>query len=181
MASNNSSPLNSANGMKRYLNIARVLVITLLVLIITGCLYFNYMSSPVSKDQTVINFTVEKGDTYNTIASKLKEADLVKSDTFFKVYIKLMNANGLQSGIFELSKSMTLKEIVNAFEEGSKHSENAIRITFKENINMWDMAELIANNTNNSAIDVYNKLKDSNYIDTLINTYTFLTDRKSVV
>lgn len=162
--------------MKSYANIAKWAIIILIILILVGCFIFNFFASPVSSDKTTTNFTVETGDTYNSVATKLKSAGFIRSEKFFKIYIKLTGAKNLEAGVFVISKSMSLKEIVNTLDAGSTKNPNVIRITFKENLTMWDLAKVIEDNTNNKATDVYSKLKDTTYIDSLIKTYSFLTD-----
>jgi len=162
-------------SMQSYANIAKWLVIILIILILVGCFIFNFLGSPISSDTTKVNFTVESGDTYFTVAPKLKTAGLIRSESFFKLYVKLTKPSNLQAGIFTLSKNMSVKDIINTFDGANGKNSNIIRITFKENINMWDLAQLIENNTNNTKEDVYNKLKDTTYIDSLISRYSFLS------
>ena len=58
----------------------------------------------------------------------------------------------------------------------SKKNPNAVIITFKEGINMRKIASLIEENTKHKKEEVFNLLKDQNYLNELINTYWFLTD-----
>lgn len=70
---------------------------------------------------------------------------------------------------------MNLDEIINTLNEGG-YNENEISITFKEGINMRGIAKLIKENTSNSEDDVYKKLKDEKYLNSIIEKYWFLTD-----
>ena len=69
---------------------------------------------------------------------------------------------------------MDLKTIVEVLKKGNNYNPDEISITFKEGINMRKIAKTIADNTNNTEQDVYDKLKDSKYIDSLIEKYWFL-------
>ena len=71
---------------------------------------------------------------------------------------------------------MTLPEIVDTLEAGTKTNPNNIKITFKEGLNMRGIAKVIDENTDNSYDDVMNLLADTEYIDSLINEYWFLAE-----
>ena len=70
---------------------------------------------------------------------------------------------------------MTLKELVT--ELGSSPSDHdVITLTFKEGVNVRRVASIIAENTNYSEDDVYNLLKDTDFLNRMIQKYWFLTD-----
>ena len=71
---------------------------------------------------------------------------------------------------------MNLDEIVEILEKGSNYNPDDITVTFREGLNMRSIAKIIASNTDNCEDDVFNTLKDSDYLDELINKYWFLTD-----
>ena len=54
--------------------------------------------------------------------------------------------------------------------------DETVTITFKEGKNMRYIVSTIAEKTNNTPNDVYNLLKDKDYITSLIDKYWFLTD-----
>ena len=60
--------------------------------------------------------------------------------------------------------------------EGNAYNPDAITIQFKEGLNVRKIARRIDEETNNSYDDVINLMSDSEYIDSLINKYWFLTD-----
>ena len=69
----------------------------------------------------------------------------------------------------------TVKELVNTLSSG-KYKEEHITITFKEGINIREIANIIEEKTNNKKEDVYNLLKDEQYINKVISKYWFITD-----
>ena len=154
-----------------------VLIIVALLLIIANLwVIYNSELKPVGDSKENIDFIVEKGDTYTTIASKLKEADLIKSELAYKIYIKLNKINSLEAGKYSLNKSMSVKDIVDTLGKGSNYNTETIKITFKEGKNMRAIASIIEENTNNTVDNVMNTLKDEEYLDSLINEYWFITD-----
>ena len=76
---------------------------------------------------------------------------------------------------YELNKNQGLKDIFKILKEGSNVKKD-VSITFVEGKNMRYYAKIIAKNTNYSEEDIFNKLKDKEYIKSLINTYWFLTE-----
>ena len=138
-------------------------------------LYINFLN-PVSKDSHEIEINIEKGSYSSQIADLLYENKLIKNKYFFLVYLKINNINNIKAGNYKLNQNMTVKEIVADLVNGNIYSDNTIRITFKEGINYRQLANVIASNTNNTYEDVMNILNDSNYIDSLISDYWFITE-----
>ena len=148
----------------------------ILVFIVLCCFIFYLLTNSVSNDKKLKEIVIENGENYYSITEELKENNLIKSEFFYKLYIKLYRPKSLQAGKYYLSESMGVKEIIGEFEKGSTYNPDAIRITFKEGINIKHIAKIISENTNNTENDVYNLLKNSEYLDELINKYWFITD-----
>lgn len=161
--------------MKKYTYLAGFLVAFFVVIIVVGCTIYKINIGPVSKNAELKNFEVETGETYLSIATKLKENNLIKSEFFYKLYVKLMNPQSLEKGVYSLSENMGVDGILEVLEKGSDTNNEVISITFIEGKNMRYIAKTIAENTNNTEDDVYDLLKNSDYLDTLINKYWFLT------
>ena len=160
--------------MKKLRNLMFVFLIIAGVICLTLGLLFKIYSSPVGGSNE--NITVEIKGNGVQIADILKKEDLIRSTTFFKIYLKLFKINDLKKGKYELNKEMSLKEIVDKLKEGNNFSEDEISITFQEGINMRKIASIIAANTNNKEEDVMNLLKDKEYLNSLIKDYWFITD-----
>lgn len=160
--------------MKKLRNIMLVFLLLTVVIVVTLCLLYNHYSSPVGGDSYPI--IVEINGTGAQIAEQLKEKNLIRSTTFFKIYIKLFNVKDLKAGKYTLNKNMSLKEIVDKLKEGNNFSEDEISITFQEGITMRKVASVIASKTNNKEEDVMNLLKDTEYLKSLVKDYWFITD-----
>lgn len=163
--------------MKRKLKLIPCLILSFIILIIIVILssiyFYNYNLESVSKKSEEVIFNVNENETFLTLSDNLKENDLIKSEFFYKIYIKLNNPVGLQKGVYTLNKNMSVNEIVDILEGGSTYSET-IRITFKEGINMRKVIKLIVENTNITEQEILNKLNDKEYLDKLIIKYWFL-------
>ncbi|MBE6138729.1 MAG: endolytic transglycosylase MltG [Firmicutes bacterium] len=153
-----------------------LLIVSVVGLLIISCfVYINGIGS-VSKNSDKKEFIIEPGSSYLTIASNLKENNLIKSELFYKIYIKLNNPEPVQAGKYYLSENMSVNEIVNALSKGSTYNPDVITITFKEGIHMREIAKVIAQNTNNTVDDIFKTLKDQSYLNELINKYWFISD-----
>lgn len=161
--------------MRIFRNVALAVLILSTALIIFVCSYFNYNIAPVSNDSTLKTVVIEEGG-ISDIANTLKENNLIRDETMFKVYIKLTGKTNLKASTYELSENMGVKKIVEILESGNSYNPDEVKITFKEGINVREIAKLINENTNNSEEDVYNLLNDNSYLDELIDSYWFITD-----
>lgn len=164
--------------MKRKLNKRGIVVVSLFLffvflVLITVFVYFSKLR-PVSKNNSIVEFRIEEGDTYNSISKKLESSNLIRSSLAYKIYIKTHSLGTLKKGIYELREDMGVKDIIGAL--SGKFKEDHISITFKEGINMRKIATLIASNTDNTEEDVYSLLSDKDYLNSLIENYWFITD-----
>lgn len=161
--------------MKNFRNMAIILLVVFTTVILSLGVYYKVNMAGTSNSDTKKIVNIEEG-TINDIAKTLKDNNLIKNVSIFKVYIKLTNKSNLKAGTYELSENMGVEKIVKILEEGTKYNPNEISITFKEGINIRKIATLISENTNNSYDDVIKKASDETFINTLIDKYWFLTD-----
>lgn len=161
--------------MKNFRNMAIILLVVFTTVTLALGVYYKVNMAGTSNSDTKKIVNIEEG-TINDIAKTLKDNNLIKNVSIFKVYIKLTNKSNLKAGTYELSENMGVEKIVKILEKGTKYNPNEISITFKEGINIRKIATLISENTNNSYDDVIKKASDETFIDTLINKYWFLTE-----
>lgn len=159
--------------MKKIIIIA--LAIILASILIALCTY-KMLTMPVSKNTQEREVVIPLGSGSNSIASILKENNLIRSKFAFKIYVKINKISDFQAGTYYLKESMNLKEITDMLQTGKMYDPNQITITYLEGKPMWWLAAKIAETTNNTEEDVYKTLEDEEYIDGLIEKYWFLTD-----
>jgi len=154
-----------------------LMLIMILLLIIFNIILitFNFNLRKVNNKNTQVEITINSGTSATEILNILKDNNLIRNVLASKIYIKLGKYN-LQAGTYDLSTSMNSKEIIKMISQGKITTKYNINITFKEGKNIRNYAKIIAENTNNTEEDVFNLLKDNEYIDSLINKYWFLTD-----
>ena len=138
--------------------------------------YFINMKK-VSNDSTQKEIVIESGINgyVSNIAKKLKKENLIRNITMFKVYARLSGKTNLKAGSYKLSENMGVKKIIDILSEGTKRNPDEITITFKEGNNVRKFALSVSEKTNNSYDDVLNTISDSEYIDSLIEKYWFIT------
>ncbi len=149
-------------------------LIILLILIITPVIWYNSSLGAVSKESSKVEIEIPIGSGPNKIGTILKENKLIKSELAFKIYVKLNNISGLQAGNYSIDKSWNVEEILEFLKTGKVMKEQVV-ITFVEGKNMRWIANKIEECTNNTAEDVYNLLKDEEYIQSLIQEYPYIT------
>lgn len=132
----------------------------------------------VSNDNTLKDIVVESGVNgyVSNIAKTLKKEKLIRNITMFKLYARLSGKTNLKAGNYQLSENMGTKRIIDILSEGTKKNPNEISITFKEGNNIRKFAISVSEKTNNEYDDVISIFSDTEYIDSLIEKYWFLTD-----
>lgn len=153
-----------------------LMLLASVLLILFGGLVI-YLGSPVDKnDNEEIEVEIKSGTTSSSIGKILKDKDLIRSELYFKLYLKFYKVNNLKATTYKFKKNMSTSEIISYLQKGNSYNPNAIKITFKEGKWIIDYAKVISENTVNSYDDVINKFKDREYAKTLIDKYWFLTD-----
>ena len=162
--------------LKKKVKYALILIFICLVLIIATVITYRINIGKVSNNDELVEFEVKEGESLSSLSKALKEKNLIKSEFFYKLYLKLNNSSDLQVGIYSLSENMKVEEIVNILEGGTVSSKNVVTITFKEGINMRQFISLITEKTDITEEEILSTLKDNSYLDELINNYWFLSD-----
>lgn len=152
-----------------------VLVLLLIILISLFLIYQNNLKA-VSKEDQDVSFTIEQGDTYMSIAPVLKEAGLIKSELFYKIYVKFHDPGELNIGIYTLNTNMSVKEIVDTLSEGSEYGAGTVIFTIPEGWYFEQIVEYTASVTNNSTDEIINAWQNEQFIDELISKYWFITE-----
>ncbi len=165
--------------MKKKFNFVRLLVVVFLLglsLIILGVSYYHYSLTAVSDNEIMKKVQIEKNTSGYEIALTLKKYNLIKSVRMFTLYLKWHKINNLKHGVYQLNEKMGSKKIITLLIKGTTLTGEEIDLLFREGINIRKVAKVIALNTNNQEIDVFNLLTDNNYLDSLIKEYWFLSE-----
>lgn len=157
-------------------NILIIILVFLGVLLISLFGVYQYMVSPVSNSKESIVVEIPSGTSSSEIGKILEDKGLIRNHDLFVLYIKLTKQTSLKASTYEFSPNMGLEKIVKILVEGNSYNPDNVTITFKEGLNMRQIATLISNNTTHTYDDVINKMVDPTFIDSLITEYWFLTD-----
>ena len=158
--------------MKKYV----IIIITLIVVLIS-CLGLVYKinTGAVSKENKEVIITIEESSTFLTISNVLKTNDLIKSELFYKIYIKIHNPNGLQVGKYTLNKNMNVKEIVNVL-SGNALAPDEISFVIPEGKHINDVANYISEITDFTSEELMEYWQSEDLLNSLIDKYWFITD-----
>ena len=158
--------------MKNLKNIALIILILAFVAALSIGITFRINMKPVdSSDKTLIEVVIPNDSSVKQIGAILKEKDLIRSSTFFNIYVKLFHVNNMKATTYYLSKDMSFKEIRETLEKGNSYNPNQISIQFKEGYNMREVAKVIDANTDNTYDQVIELSNDVEFINELIDKY----------
>ena len=152
------------------------LLILIIIIILTILGIYAYEIGPVSSNKKMKLFKIEKGDNYYTISSKLKKQNLIKSEFFYKIYIKLNKPKELGAGNYELNEAMSTEEVVKVLKDKKNQKIDELKITIKEGLNIPEIAEIIEEKTGIKRDEFINKISDREYLKSIQNKYWFITD-----
>ena len=164
-------------NVKTFRNIALIVIALILVAIISIGIVYKINLSPVdSSDKTIISVIIPENTNAKEIGKILEEKELIRSSTFFNIYVKIFHVNGFKAGEHPLSKSMSFKEILGELKQNNSYNPDQISITFKEGYNMRQIATTIEKATNNKFDDVIDLANDKDFIDEMIKKYWFIDE-----
>ena len=149
--------------MKRRIKVKNVIIAIIILLIIIfniifGIYMFN-MSSVNKKDTSNKEIEIKSGMSVDSILSLLKEENLIRSELFSKIYIKL-NKYNMQAGTYDLNSAMSSFDIIKTIKDGKITTKYNVSLTFNEGLTVPQYARIISNNTNNKLgfITKYSKI-----------------------
>lgn len=135
---------------------------------------FHYELGKVSNKEEKKEIVIEPGS-IDSIATTLYSNHLIKNKLAFKIYIHISGKTNLKAATYSLSENMGIAKIVEILYSGNGINSNQLRITFQEGLNMRAIAKIIEENTNHTKEEVYELLKDTNYLNSLIGKYWFIS------
>ena len=77
-----------------------------------------YFGSPVDKNDTEdVEVEIKSGTSSSSIGKLLKDKELIRSDLYFKLYLKIYEINDLKATTYKFNKSMSTAEIVSELQK----------------------------------------------------------------
>ena len=164
--------------MKKVFIIKKIIILLVILIAIGLGAFFGYkfmLSAPNGNGEEV-TFYVEEGGTYATIGSSLQEKGLIRNALAYKIYIKTHEVGNLEYGKYIIENNLSVEEVIKVLEKGSQSMADTVTVTFVEGKNMRYIISQITKNFNITEKEILDKLKDNDYLDTLINDYWFLSN-----
>ncbi|HPT08254.1 MAG TPA: endolytic transglycosylase MltG [bacterium] len=139
-------------------------ILCLVLIVFLFILFYLKGINSSGKGKNEQSFIIKTGQSVDTIASNLKDNDLIKSKFIFKLYVKLSKSqSAFQAGSYQLNSTMNIKEIV--YEMTQKvFLKPEEKLTFIEGWNLTDYTKLIKEHSLNNASD-FSKLVGEPMID----------------
>ena len=157
--------------------IMRYFMIALLVIVIIGGFFtWNYIkgeTQPVDTAQTeLVSFEIEQGASVKEVSKALEEEGIIRNSKLFNFYLKFKNVSGFKSGLYQVSKSMTLDEIIAELSgAGKDKDQNATKVLIREGEQLTDIAKEVEKSTKYSAEDFMAKVQDEEFLRYLVQKF----------
>lgn len=152
-----------------------VALVFLFIIAIGGFTAYSYIKSalepldPEATEEIAINIPMGSGVT--SISQILEDNGIIKSAQIFKYYAKFKNESQFQAGAYNLTKSMTLDEIIESLKTGKVYREPVFAITVPEGLTLEQIADIVAKNTSYTAEEFMAKVTDQSFIDRMMAEY----------
>lgn len=122
----------------------RLLVLLIIAFLLTGCSNLDGDIAVDPSNTTMMLVAIPSGSSTSSIAETLKSHDLITSINLFKINSKRLEADGkMQAGDYQLSKSMTINDIIQKLVDGDVHIETET-FTIPEGFEVKQIVERLA-------------------------------------
>ena len=157
--------------------IMKYFMIALLVIVLVGGFFtWNYIkgeTQPVDTAQTeLVSFEIEQGASVKEVSKGLEEEGIIRNSKLFNFYLKFKNVSGFKSGLYHVSKSMTLDEIIAELSgQGKDKDQNATKVLIREGEQLTEIAKEVEKSTKYSAEDFMAKVQDEDFLRYLVQKF----------
>src|SRR3989339_672644 len=155
-----------------------ILILIFTIALLTGLVYYTYqVTAPMSGEYKTVIFKIEAGDGVSKIASALDDENLIKSDFWFKAYLKINNlAAKVLPGEYSLTNRLNIREIAAALIEADNLE---IKVLFREGLTNRQTAEVLEQSGLVKGDDFLNVVGYN--LSKFVGDYDFLSDKPSNV
>ena len=157
--------------------IMKYFMIALLVIVLVGGFFtWNYIkgeTQPVDTAQTeLVSFEMEQGASVKKVSKALEKEGIIRNSKLFNFYLKFKNVSGFKSGLYHVSKSMTLDEIIAELSgQGKDKDQNATKVLIREGEQLTEIAKEVEKSTKYSAEDFMAKVQDEDFLRYLVQKF----------
>ncbi len=98
--------------------------------------------TPMSDDETAVEFRIDAGETPATIGTRLQNMGLIRDEQLFRLLVRYWGVDDkLEAGDYQLRRNMSMEEIVAALQHGMARAKT---ITIPEGWRLEQVAQLAA-------------------------------------
>ena len=157
--------------------IMKYFMIAILVIALVGGFFtWNYIkgeTQPVDTAQTeLVSFEIEQGASVKEVSKALEKEGIIRNSKLFNFYLKFKNVSGFKSGLYHVSKSMTLDEIIAELSgQGKDKDQNATKVLIREGEQLTEIAKEVEKSTKYSAEDFMAKVQDEDFLRYLVQKF----------
>ncbi len=141
--------------MKSKLKVLFIIVLFFFMICVVGVLYAKNWYDGAIYDSNlgegkVFDITVTEGETFMTVAKRMEQVGLIKSQNAVKLYLQLKSIEpNIKVGTYKIPSDKNVPEIIAILEAGV--FKPGIRITIKEGLRAFEIAELLQENLGNDS------------------------------
>lgn len=149
------------------------------IVLAAGILYFYYNKNIGAFDSAnQEKFTVEIpiGSSTANIGKELEDKGIINSGQFFKIYTRVKGEGDFQAGVYQLSPSMNLTEIIAALKEGKLFKKPELTLTIPEGFNVPQIAGEISARTGYEKEEILKVMTDKAFLKELQEKYKNIPD-----
>lgn len=149
------------------------------IVLAAGILYFYFNKNIGAFDSAnQENFTVEIpiGSSTANIGKELEDKGIINSGQFFKLYTRVKGEGDFQAGVYQLSPSMNLTEIIAALKEGKLFKKPELTLTIPEGFNVPQIAGEISASTGYEKEEILKVMTDKAFLKELQDKYKNIPD-----
>ncbi|WP_193708422.1 endolytic transglycosylase MltG [Alkalibaculum sporogenes] len=157
---------------------SRILLVVIVFSFILGSfiLLYSFLLTPVNRNNEQALFEITSGKSIGDIAIDLKAQGLIKSVNAFKLHVKLHDIYNLKMGTYELTDSMSAKEIANKIQLGDVIYPNKVKITFPEGLTLLEMANILSEQMDYSTEYIINAWNHPKFLEEVISNFSYITE-----
>lgn len=117
--------------MIQSLKVAAIVVLALAIVFVSQRAFLHYLNTASASSGRQVTFVVAENESVSSVASRLQAAGLIRSGTYFRLRMRLANADSkLKAGRFSLKDGMSVDQIINALTTAS--NVQVVNIRFQE-------------------------------------------------
>lgn len=171
-----SAPTKKKKKRNKVLRRLWILILVLAIVVIGGGYYTLGLRAVEPGNNETVAVEIPNGTGASQIVEILNDAGLVRNHFCAKINAKIGGYKTLQANTYILSKSMSFQQIMKIINTGDFDYLSKESIEVRDGARLQDVAEAMSKQLPYSADEILAKWSDKNYLQTLIDTYWFLSD-----